>query len=288
MWAARAWALIVARRRLRSSPLSCLAGTPDGCGHWGLLVVANEAQGTGVATALVTAAERRLAGACTHVQIEYDYTPNHAPSQRLEALYETKFGFRCPSPRVRRGRASQFRKCVKELPEALMLAQRPVHLRGLRDSFAAQIAAERASQPGGVDRIGTVRTLVGTRELDGRRGKILTHVARQGGSTDGEAGWEGFYIVALVPPVGAHPAMTEGVGAVQMQSDTDEGDAVTAISIDDDGGGGSANGSGGGDDDDDDDDDETGSDGDAEACHLDGGTVMRVPDHCVVDATDAS
>lgn len=33
---------------------------PRGCGHWGLLVVAVEAQGTGVGSALVAAAEGRL------------------------------------------------------------------------------------------------------------------------------------------------------------------------------------------------------------------------------------
>lgn len=50
--------------------------TPSGCGHWGLLVVAVEAQGTGVATALVHAAEQRLIEAgLTRVQIEYEYTP---------------------------------------------------------------------------------------------------------------------------------------------------------------------------------------------------------------------
>ena len=34
--------------------------TPRGCGHWGLLSVHPEAQGTGVASALIAAAERRL------------------------------------------------------------------------------------------------------------------------------------------------------------------------------------------------------------------------------------
>jgi GNAT superfamily N-acetyltransferase len=42
--------------------------TKEGCGHWGLLVVAVAAQGGGVATALVRAAEARLvAGGCAQV-----------------------------------------------------------------------------------------------------------------------------------------------------------------------------------------------------------------------------
>ena len=45
--------------------------THEGCGHWGLLVVKQSAQGTGVATALVAAAEARLARSCSRVQIEY-------------------------------------------------------------------------------------------------------------------------------------------------------------------------------------------------------------------------
>ena len=42
--------------------------TKEGCGHWGLLVVAVAAQGGGVATALVRAAEARLvASGCVQV-----------------------------------------------------------------------------------------------------------------------------------------------------------------------------------------------------------------------------
>jgi GNAT superfamily N-acetyltransferase len=55
----------------------------EGCGHWGLVVVDVSAQGTGVASALVRAAEERLAGACEQIQIEYEYTPGHEYSERL-------------------------------------------------------------------------------------------------------------------------------------------------------------------------------------------------------------
>eukprot|EP00966_Prymnesium_polylepis_P148247 3424522-Prymnesium_polylepis.1 len=61
--------------------------TPEGCGHWGLVVVRLEAQGTGVASALVHAAEARLAGCCARVQIEYEYTKGEEYSERLLEWY---------------------------------------------------------------------------------------------------------------------------------------------------------------------------------------------------------
>ena len=67
---------------------------PRGCGHWGLLVVDVEAQGTGVASALVSAAESRLSGmGLKHVQIEYEYTRGDAACERLYAWYEGTLGF---------------------------------------------------------------------------------------------------------------------------------------------------------------------------------------------------
>ncbi|CAJ1329035.1 unnamed protein product, partial [Effrenium voratum] len=48
--------------------------TPEGCGHWGLLAVHPDYQNSKVATALVIAAERRLATISAAVQIEYQYT----------------------------------------------------------------------------------------------------------------------------------------------------------------------------------------------------------------------
>ena len=135
--------------------------TSDGCGHWGLLVVAREAQGTGVAAAIIAAAERRLAGACTHVQIEYDYTPGHAESEKLAYLYETKFGFVRSRSHPRRRGDNEFRKCHKKLPAELVLAARPAYLRGMRSHLAIQLASYAAAQPGGVDRVGSMCTLVG-------------------------------------------------------------------------------------------------------------------------------
>jgi len=66
------------------------------CGHWGLMVVERSAQGTGVASALVATAERRLARAgCLGVQIEYQYTVGEEFSERLRQWYEGKLGFKC-------------------------------------------------------------------------------------------------------------------------------------------------------------------------------------------------
>ena len=85
---------------------------PSGCGHWGLLVVAVEAQGTGVASALVAAAERRLVEAgLREVQIEYDYERGNPQSERLRAWYEGSCGFSGP-PSCHSG----FRRCRKRLP----------------------------------------------------------------------------------------------------------------------------------------------------------------------------
>jgi hypothetical protein len=138
--------------------------TDQGCGHWGLLVVSQAAQGTGVASAIVAAAERRLAGCCTRVQIEYDYYPDHPPSQALKAMYEDHFGFVRESGSGRRRSSSggsEFRRCHKELTEALRRKQRPVYLRAMRESLATELAELAAAQPGGIDRLGSVYLLKG-------------------------------------------------------------------------------------------------------------------------------
>ncbi|CAE7928883.1 unnamed protein product, partial [Symbiodinium necroappetens] len=93
--------------------------TPRSCGHWGLLSVLPEAQGTGVASALIAAAERRLfESGCCAVQIEYEYTAGDESSVRLLKWYEGRCGFRASSPPPRRG--SEFRCCRKKLtPETV-------------------------------------------------------------------------------------------------------------------------------------------------------------------------
>lgn len=93
--------------------------TSQGCGHWGLLSVDPTAQGTGVASALVSAAERRLIlSGCKAVQIEYEYTCGDEFSERLYKWYEGRLGFQCVSGRPRSSRgSSEFRKCLKSLPK---------------------------------------------------------------------------------------------------------------------------------------------------------------------------
>lgn len=87
--------------------------TPYGCGHWGLLVVAHDARGTSVASALVRAAEQRLRDAGrSSVQIEYEYSGD-AFSDRLYGWYEGSCGFQCPSGPP--GGRPQFRRCRKSL-----------------------------------------------------------------------------------------------------------------------------------------------------------------------------
>jgi len=72
------------------------SSTEPGCGHWGLLAVHPDAQWTGTATSLITAAEHRLAAlGCTEMQIEYDYDSGNMQSQHLRDWYEGSCGFCC-------------------------------------------------------------------------------------------------------------------------------------------------------------------------------------------------
>merc|ERR1719476_538257 len=65
-----------------------------GDGHWGALAVDPSAQGKGVASALVAAAERRLLDAgCRSVQIEYRFKVGSQSKERLYKWYEGKLGF---------------------------------------------------------------------------------------------------------------------------------------------------------------------------------------------------
>ncbi|KAL1512231.1 hypothetical protein AB1Y20_005493 [Prymnesium parvum] len=193
--------------------------TPEGCGHWGLLVVKKSAQGTGVASALVTAAEARLARSCALVQIEYEFTPGHAYSERLLEWYEGKCEFKCVNRPPRRTAPPQsgevqsaptaeeasavreenedddedagfgeteFRKCIKTLPQSLVSQQRPLHLRELRALFTSELAA--LEQQDGVNE--SPDSLVGKRliirglqqrtDLNGKIGKGISFDAQSG------------------------------------------------------------------------------------------------------------
>mmetsp|Transcript_46255 Transcript_46255/g.100561 ORF Transcript_46255/g.100561 Transcript_46255/m.100561 type:complete len:265 (+) Transcript_46255:59-853(+) len=129
---------------LDGKPVGCMSSTfqppwtEEGCGHWGLLVVAVEMQGKGVASQLVAAAERRLAGVCHEIQIEYEYTPGDEYSDRLKSWYEGSCGFRCVSGN-RRCAGAQFRKCRKETPAELLKVGRYDRLKEIRDLLTSQL-----------------------------------------------------------------------------------------------------------------------------------------------------
>lgn len=90
--------------------------TERGCGHWGLMVVGREFQGSGVGSLLVAAAEERLARKnCSQVQIEYEFTCGDPASERLAAWYEGKCGFSSHMPLPTRPGRRQFRSCRKRL-----------------------------------------------------------------------------------------------------------------------------------------------------------------------------
>ena len=208
--------------------------TPEGRGHWGLVAVAPEAQGTGVASALVGAAERRLAAVCETVQIEYQLTHGEAASERLRSLYEGKYGFTCISERRRGGGGggadedededendpmpepgeTEFRRCVKELEPELRLRARAAHLSSLREALRAEVDAQ---TPPHADRIGSTVAVRGVsathagRALNGRRGEVL--------------GWDGGRYLVRLEPSASEPARVGADAAVKLAP----GDAVAIV-----------------------------------------------------------
>ena len=94
-----------------TGPVMCSCAVGRTCGHWGLLSVHPDAQGTGVASALIAAAERRLLEeGCSAwasevvgaelggaVQIEYEYTSGDPESERLLQWYEARVEDLSPS-----------------------------------------------------------------------------------------------------------------------------------------------------------------------------------------------
>jgi len=123
--------------------------TPDGVGHWGLMSVLPDAQGSGVASALIAAAETRLASRCQGIQIEYEYTRGHAFSQRLKDWYEDKLGFRCPRARTRGGGDTEWRTCLKPVDPALSRQQRGEYFRQVQSMIVAELAQLPDSVEGG-------------------------------------------------------------------------------------------------------------------------------------------
>jgi len=131
-----------------SSVVGCMSSTyqppwtEEGCGHWGLLVVDKDEQGKGIASVLVRAAELRLAGVCEQIQIEYEYTPGHAYSERLLQFYEGSLGFQCVNGYNRRpGMGTQFRKCRKQVSAELSHRGELLRLQQLRTVLTSELIA---------------------------------------------------------------------------------------------------------------------------------------------------
>lgn len=117
--------------------------TEVGIGHWGLLAVDVAAQGTGVGSALVAAAERRIAEECQQVHIEYDFMPGDPHTERLRAWYEARGyrrlgGRRSPGPP-----GSEFCFCRRPLSEEELRQGRARRLRAERDHLAAELSTLR-------------------------------------------------------------------------------------------------------------------------------------------------
>mmetsp|Transcript_28170 Transcript_28170/g.44058 ORF Transcript_28170/g.44058 Transcript_28170/m.44058 type:complete len:250 (+) Transcript_28170:96-845(+) len=111
-----------------------------GCGHWGLLVVDVKMQGRGIASAMIAAAESRLAGACQEIQIEYEYTAGDSFSERLLTWYEKKCGFRCVSG-APRGVGCEWRKCRKMIADEAQQHGQQLRLLDIRSHLSAELAA---------------------------------------------------------------------------------------------------------------------------------------------------
>lgn len=121
--------------------------TPEGCGHWGLLAVDPAHQKGGVATAMVLAAERRLATVSEMIQIEYQYTGD-AFSNQLMAWYEDKLGFD-GGPRPRPG-SRCFRRAFKDIPEAEQRRGQRRRMGEIRQWLENELAeAEAEARPAG-------------------------------------------------------------------------------------------------------------------------------------------
>ena len=117
---------------------------PGGCGHWGLLVVDVDAQGTGVASALVAAAEERLlAAGLTQVPA----TSSRGPRVGIILTSATcSHGYRCRSntstaPEIR-SRSASIRGMNKSV---VSMADRP-RVVGTRSSGDAGRSSARESQ----------------------------------------------------------------------------------------------------------------------------------------------
>uniref|UniRef100_A0A7S1RA62 N-acetyltransferase domain-containing protein n=1 Tax=Alexandrium catenella TaxID=2925 RepID=A0A7S1RA62_ALECA len=115
--------------------------TEPGVGHWGLLVVDLSCQSTGVGSALVAAAERRLAEECDQIHIEHDFFPGRPHSERLRAWYE-KCGYARIHGQPKEGPpGSEFCGCRKGISDEERSRGRCRRLAAERSEIAAELAA---------------------------------------------------------------------------------------------------------------------------------------------------
>jgi len=113
--------------------------TEPGVGHWGLLVVDLAAQGTGVASALVQAAERRIAEECHAIHIEYDFIAGEDHSTRLRAWYE-KIGYKQLGARPKPGpKGSEFAFCRKRFTKEQKQLGKTMRLRAEKHEIRSEL-----------------------------------------------------------------------------------------------------------------------------------------------------
>mmetsp|Transcript_40537 Transcript_40537/g.63424 ORF Transcript_40537/g.63424 Transcript_40537/m.63424 type:complete len:270 (+) Transcript_40537:63-872(+) len=107
--------------------------TPDGCGHWGLLAVDPAHQNCGAATALVLAAERRLATVSELIQIEFRNVAGDPFCDRLFDWY-VRLGFNCGSKRT------GFVHAYKQISEERQRWGQKQRLVAIHDFYEKQLA----------------------------------------------------------------------------------------------------------------------------------------------------
>merc|ERR1712151_15608 len=107
-------------------------------------------QGRGIATALVMAAERRLATVSAAIQIEYQFTVGDEFSARLMRWYEETLGFE-GGPKPTRAGSRSFRRCIKRISEEEQMKGHQRRMQEVHSFLQEQVEAEeralKAAQP---------------------------------------------------------------------------------------------------------------------------------------------
>mmetsp|Transcript_16551 Transcript_16551/g.53071 ORF Transcript_16551/g.53071 Transcript_16551/m.53071 type:complete len:367 (-) Transcript_16551:200-1300(-) len=132
--------------------------TETGVGHWGLLVVDPAARGSGVGSALVAAAERRLAEECHEIRIEYDFFPGRPHSERLRAWYQ-RCGYLRVGGQPKDGPpGSEFCFCHKGIADEARARGRLRRLAAERVQIAAELEALPAASEDGEEAASGLRS----------------------------------------------------------------------------------------------------------------------------------